>query len=349
MTLRVVIVVVNYNGRGHLATCLASLAEQTRPHRVLVIDNASSDGSARAARQLFPAVSFIPLRTNVGFARAVNVAASRIGADADVLVTLNPDTRAEPDFLARLVGPLEHDARLGSVAGTLVFATRPEVVASAGIDVHRNGVALDARLGERRPAGDLVAVPVFGASGGAAAYRLSAFREVGGFPEPFFLYLEDVDLAWRLRMAGWDAVWAPGAVAAHAYSASAKEGSALKRRLLARNRLWTLARCLPGDFWASDWRSIVWYDALAFAWSVVTRDWAATRGRLEGLALLPVRLAERTKTSSLASTDWRTLDIWIKPPVSIVRLRQLRALTAQLAQRDPNSASASALRTGDVH
>src|SRR5206468_12688963 len=124
------------------------------------------------------------------------------------------------------------------------------------------------RLGERvTQAGE--PLPVFGASGGAAAYRLDVFREIGGFCEPFFLYLEDVDFAWRLRLHGWEAVWAPAARATHVYSASAGEGSPLKRRLQARNRIWTLARCLPSEMWVRDWRAILAFDVGAVGYGAI--------------------------------------------------------------------------------
>jgi GT2 family glycosyltransferase len=334
---RVAVVLVNYNGAEHLPACLAALAAQSVAHRTLVVDNASRDGSARSAHAAFPDVAFIPLRRNVGFARAVNLAAERLEGSADVLVTLNPDTVPAPEFLEQLLVPLHADPEVASVAGTLVFASRPDVIASAGIVVHRNGVALDARLGEPRPAPGSDPEAVFGASGGAAAFRLAAFRAVGGFPEAFFMYLEDVDLAWRLRAAGWRAVWAPGALATHAYSATAREGSPFKRRLLARNRLWTLARCLPREAWARDWRSIVWFDIVASVASLVYGDWAALRGRVEGILGLPLRLSERTKVIQQASTcrSWALLDPWIAPPISIRRLLRLRRMTARLAA-EPN-------------
>ena len=330
---RIVVVLVNYNSADHLHACLAALAAQTLAHRTLVVDNASRDGSARRAHVAFPTVAFLPLRRNVGFARAVNLAAERLAGSVDALVTLNPDTVPEPDFLERLLAPLRADPNVAAVAATLVFATRPNVIASAGIVVHRNGVALDARLGDLRPVPGTAPEPVFGASGGAAAFRLAAFRAVGGFPEAFFMYLEDVDLAWRLRVAGWQAVWAPEAVATHAYSAAAGEGSPFKRRLLARNRIWTLARCLPKEAWARDWRSIVWFDIVACAASLIRGDWAALRGRIEGVLGLPLRLAERTKMTRRAYThgNWMTVAPWIAPPISIRRVLQLRRLTARLA------------------
>src|SRR5690606_30776902 len=129
----------------------------------------------------------------------------------EVVVLLNNDTVAEPDVIARITAPLERDQRVGAVAATMVFAGAPDMVASAGIEVFRDGLALDRGLGLPRTE-FAVPAPVFGASAGAAAYRRAALEDVGCFPEQFFMYLEDVDLAWRLRLRGWEAVHAPGAV-----------------------------------------------------------------------------------------------------------------------------------------
>jgi GT2 family glycosyltransferase len=327
----VTVVIVNYNAGSALLRCLAALRRQTLPHVVLVVDNASRDGSIRAAFDAFPTVRMLPLRHNVGFGRAVNLAARRIGSD-QVMVTLNPDTIPDEDFLAQLVARLTADPELAAAAGTLVFTRTPDIIASAGVRVHRNGVALDHRLGERL---DRIAPPepVFGASGGAAAYRVSAFRDAGGFAEPFFLYLEDVDLSWRLRLRGWSAVSVPAAVARHDYSAASGEGSPLKRRLLARNRIWTLARCLPRTLWLRDRRQILAFDVVAMAYGLSRFDRAATRGRIEGIAALPARLHERRSIQAATVVAPEDIGSWIHPAIAPRELLRLRSLTGRLAAR----------------
>jgi len=330
---RVTVVIVNYNGGETLLRCLSALVQQTSRPDIIVVDNASADDSlAQIARQ-HPAVQVVPLRRNSGFARGFNIGASRIDADDGIVVALNPDTLPSADFIERLTAPFANQPKVGSVAGTLTFSSNPKVIASAGIVVHRNGVALDARVGEAL--GSLPAVesqPVFGPSGGAAAYRLRVFREVGGFCEPFFLYLEDVDLAWRMRFAGHESVWVPAAKARHDYSASAGEGSALKRRLIARNRIWTLVRCLPVEIWRRDRAAILTTDALASTYGLATLD-PALWGRLAALPLLAPRLRERCVIQGQARVSWEAIDQWLQPPVSPRRLRELRQLTGNLANQ----------------
>lgn len=322
------VIIVNYRSGDVLPACLTALREQTISHRVAVVDNASGDNSARTIHKEFPEASMLPLRRNVGFARAVNIAASR--AEARFIVTLNPDTVPARNFLEEIIAPFAEEPLLGSVAGTLVFESRPEIIASAGISVHRNGVAIDAMLGERHDP-TMPPMPVFGASAGAAAYRRGTFINAGGLAEPFFMYLEDVDLAWRLRLQGHESLWSPGAVVRHHYSSSAGEGSDFKRRLLARNRIWTLARCLPEEIWARDRRRILAFDAAAFGYSMATLDRAATRGRLNAVAGLLPRLAERRTIQGRRTATVDEIDRWIGPSMSPQKLMALRGLTGTFA------------------
>ncbi|HYF65302.1 MAG TPA: glycosyltransferase, partial [Herpetosiphonaceae bacterium] len=135
------VVVLNWNGRDLLADCLRSLSGQIGADaELIVVDNGSRDGSAAYVRQEWPGVRLLALPTNRGFSGGVN--AGLHVARGDYLVLFNNDAVAAPDFLARLTAPLDSDPGLGAVAGVLQFAHRPELVASAGIRVHRDGVAL---------------------------------------------------------------------------------------------------------------------------------------------------------------------------------------------------------------
>lgn len=321
----ITVIIVNYNGGNRLLALLDALDRQTARHEVIIVDNASADGSARAAHAQFPGHRYLPLRRNTGFAHAVNLAARH--ADSELVVLLNPDTVPKPGFVEALTAPFDGRPRLAAVAGTLVFERSPEIIASAGIALHRNGLAIDRLLGE--PLRNSAPEPVFGASGGAAAFRRAAFLEAGGFPEVFFMYQEDVDLAMRLQLAGWDALWQPAAVASHAYSASAGEGSPFKSRLIARNRIWTLARCLPRRLWWQNFPAIAAYDGLAFGYGLAT-DRAAARGRAEALARILPRLCERRKIAP-DDGDVARLAAWLQPSLAPLEQRRLRRLTAKLA------------------
>ncbi len=323
------VVIVTYDGWPLLRECLRSLQHQSRrPAEVIVVDNGSHDGTRDHLLSQFPDVTLVAAGRNLGFAAGNNLGIAR--ARGGLVVLLNNDTVAEPEFLARLVDPFDRDPRLGSVASTMVFSSAPDIIASAGIDVFDNGLALDRGLGLPREACP-VEMPVFGASAGAAAYRRAALDDAGLFPESFFMYLEDVDLAWRLRLRGWDTVHAPAAVVRHDYSASAVEGSARKRFLLARNRLWVIARCAPGSLLRRCWWRIVRYDAQVFGYGIARLDHAAARGRIAGLLGLPARMAEREGIQSSMTVSNRELSLWLRPSLPGAELLRLRHLSAGLA------------------
>src|SRR6185312_6458814 len=199
---------------------------------VTVVDNGSTDGVPERVRDAFPWVRLIEPGMNLGFAAGCNLGIKN--TSGEFVLLLNSDVFIQPGFIAEMLAPFQRDPRTGATAATMVYQSNPEIVASAGVEVYRNGLALDRQMGAHR---DMLVdqLAVFGPSGGAAAYRREAVNDVGLFPAAYFMYLEDVDLAWRLRLRGWETVLAARAVAEHASSASSGEGSPFKRRLLARN------------------------------------------------------------------------------------------------------------------
>lgn len=206
------VVVVTWHGREVLASCLEHLTCQRERHRVIVVDNASHDGTAELVRERFPDVTFIELPRNVGFGAAVNAGAA--AGDGEAIVLVNNDLDADPDFVAELLAPLRDDAAVGMVAGLTLMPGR-ELVDGFGIELDRGLAAYNRhRRGTPAEAVAATAAPA-GPSGGAAAYRRTAFEAVGGFDETLVAYGEDVDLALRLRAAGWQAAAAPAARGVH--------------------------------------------------------------------------------------------------------------------------------------
>lgn len=223
---------------GHLLErALESLARQTVPVDVVVVDNASRDGTAAMVARRFPRARVVVNETNLGFGRAVNRGLAQ-AADADVVVLVNNDTVCSPQFVERLLEPFA-DPGVGMVAGLLLQGSAPELVDSAGIELDRTLRAWDILWNQPVETIRDAPQPV-GPCGGAAAYRLDALRAVGGFDESFFAYWEDVDLALRLRLAGWRCVRADGARALHAHGATLGAASPAQRRLEAFGRAYVL-------------------------------------------------------------------------------------------------------------
>jgi GT2 family glycosyltransferase len=228
-------VIVNYRRPDLLEACLASL-EEALEHagggELVVVDNASGDRSVELVRERFPTARLVELAVNRGFGAGVNAGLRQ--TDAEWVFLLNNDATVAPGALSELLRVGRGDARVGSVAAQMLFAARPEVINSAGLEVDRLGVVSDRLVGMPASASEQEPVEVFGASGGASLYRRAALDDIGGFDEGFFMFGEDADVAWRLRMRGWRSLYAPGAVVFHHHSASCGGAPAGRARSGAR-------------------------------------------------------------------------------------------------------------------
>jgi GT2 family glycosyltransferase len=328
------IVVVTWNGLPHLERCLPAVLSQELRHgqdfEVLVVDNASTDGSLPYLGALArddARIQVIRNARNEGFAGPNNRAFGQ--ARGRYVVTLNNDTLPEPGWLAALVEAAEGDAHVGSVASQMVFGHAPAIIQSAGIVIDRAGIAWDRLVGRPIAESDAEVTPVFGASGGAALYRREVLAELGGFDACFFMYLEDVDLAWRAQLAGWKAVYQPRAVVRHAHSGSAVEGSPFKNWHLGRNKVWTIAKCYPSPGLQCYLPLIVAYDLASLPYTVATkRDLSPLRGRLAALRGLRPIWDERRRLHARYPGGWERTKGWmqpVEPPWAVfARYRRLR-------------------------
>jgi GT2 family glycosyltransferase len=284
-------VVVNHRRPELTIECLASLEAALgrlgEPAELIAVDNGSGDGSAARIGERFPDARVVALDENRGFAGAVNAALE--GAGGEWVLLLNNDTTIDAGAVARLLEAGRSAGDVGSVAAQMRFAASPRIVNSAGIGVDRLGIAYDRGLGDRADAeavapasGD--AVEVFGASGGAALLRRSMLDELGGLDESFFFALEDVDLAWRARMAGWRALYAPGAVVWHHHGTTGRHTSAFKHLHVGRNRVRMLAKNAAGAHLRRYGLAIALYDLAYVLYAVIAdRTLAPLAGRLRGL------------------------------------------------------------------
>jgi GT2 family glycosyltransferase len=217
---RPAIYIPHHHGAELLGRALGGLRAQSRPTDVVVVDNGSTDGSREMVREEFPEVELLQHGRNLGFGPALNRAIAE--RPADPLILLNNDAEAEPRFVEALLDAAAEGAE--SVAGVLSQETAPGLIDSAGVVADRTLMGFDYLHGEPLAAAERAADPL-GPSGGAALYRLGAFRATGGFDERIFLYYEDLDLALRMRAAGARCRLAAGARAVHAYSAGLGAGS----------------------------------------------------------------------------------------------------------------------------
>ncbi len=243
---------------------------------------ASSDGSADLVRRRFPAAELLELGANRGFAAGVNAGVAR--SDEQWLLLVNSDMTLARTALERLLEAVDGEPRVGSAGAQIRFAADQGAINSAGIEVDVLGVASDRLVGQPVAAGGRLPQDVFGVSAGAALFRRAMLADVGGFDESFFLYLEDVDVAWRARARGWRALYVPAAVAVHRHSATARHGSASKHFHVGRNRVRLLAKNAPRGQLLRQAPRLLAHDLLHCCYAAAAgRTLAPFRGRLAGL------------------------------------------------------------------
>jgi GT2 family glycosyltransferase len=288
------VVVPNFNGRRWLPGCLDSLAEQTlAPVEVIVVDNGSTDGSPALAAGR-PGVRFVQLGRNLGFGAAANRGIEAAGTEAVALV--NTDVVLASDWLERMVAALGSAPDVGAVACKMVDLEDPGVLYDAGDVLRRDGVCEQRGRFDRDDGAFDMAGEVFAACAGAALYRRGAVLDVGGFDERFFLYLEDVDLGLRLRMAGWRCRYEP-AVARHAGEGSAAAGPSAWT-WVERNTLLLAAKAFP-----LRWAPHVLYRQAAWTWHAARerRLRAHLAGAARALPLLAPMARERRRLRARAA------------------------------------------------
>lgn len=245
MSCKASVIIVNWNGLDHLATCLDSLAAQTfRDFEVILVDNGSRDGSVAFVQERYPWVRLLPLAENTGFATGNNRGFEN--SHGEYVVTLNNDTRVQPNWLEVLVGVAERHERVGMVASRICSFANPDIIDSVGMGICRDGMARGRYRNQRwsalvLPREEQILLP----SACAALYKRAMLEEIGFFDDDFFAYAEDVDLGLRGRLAGWEALAATEAVVYHKYSQSSGRLSPLKVYLVERNHYWVALKCFP--------------------------------------------------------------------------------------------------------
>lgn len=254
------VVIVSYDDPASTASAVASARAQTlAPADVIVVDNHPGHPAA-ALPEIAEHATVLTPDENLGFAGGAALGARH--ADADWILLLNPDAVAAPDCVERLLEAA--DERTGLVGAQVLL---PDGRVNAGDNpVHLTGVAWAGHYMEPRETG--APRGAASVSGAAMLVRRTALEAVGGISERFFLYHEDVDLAWRMRLAGWDVRFQPAATVTHDYSF---DKGARKWFYLERNRAWTVLTCYSA-------RSLV----LLFPLLVATEAAVALRARREG-------------------------------------------------------------------
>jgi GT2 family glycosyltransferase len=238
------VIIINYNGTNYLNNAVASMKRQTfRNFELIILDNQSSDGSAQSVDLAgLPDSRVILENENHGFARGNNIAVSH--ASGEWLVLMNPDTVAEPDWLERLMAAQARYPHVATFASCQHVLDAPNTLDGVGDAYLVFGFPW--RGGFGHPLRDKPGEgEVFSPCGAGAMMRRSTFLAHGGFDERFFMYCEDVDLGFRLRLAGEQCIFVPDAVIHHAGSGISGRYSERTVYYGTRNRVWSYVKNMP--------------------------------------------------------------------------------------------------------
>lgn len=274
------VVIPNWNGRHFLKTCLDSLVTQTYDDiEIIVVDNASSDGSRAFIAEHYPQVGLIALERNRGFTGACNLGME--AASGEYIALLNNDTEVDRRWAQDIVQAFCRQPEAGIVASKMLLFDRRDHFHTAG-----DFFCIDGSAGNRGAWQEDVGQfdreeYVFGACGGSAAYRRSMLDRIGLLDDDFFFLLEDMDLSWRAQLAGYKVLYLPSAVVYHHLSATG--GGVTASFHDGRNGIWLLAKNMPGGLMRKYAGQIIKRQLVTAAQAL--RHWrgAEARARLRGM------------------------------------------------------------------
>jgi GT2 family glycosyltransferase len=303
-TIRISIIIVNWNGAQHLPICLNSLRRQTfTDFEVILVDNHSRDDSLDLLKRDYPEVKVIALSENRGFTGGNN--AGIRSAQGSIVVLLNNDTEVDPQWLQVIVDTFDRHPEAGFVASKMLLFDQRDKFHTTGDFYRLDGIPGNRGVWETDRGQYNHEEVVFSACGGSAAYRRSMLDQIGLLDEDFFYSCEDIDLAWRAQLAGWKCVYAPDAIVYHKLSATG--GGSIASFYDGRNFIYLIAKNYPSTLWQK-YRGVI----IRKQWKLFTEAlhaWrgAAARSRLRGMIAgligIPKMRRKRKAVQALRKVD----------------------------------------------
>src|SRR5271163_3637950 len=301
----VAVVIVTWNRRELLRSCLQSLTRQqlNQPFEVVVVDNGSSDGSPEMVLDEFaehPAFRLKLVRNleNRGFCAANNQGFE--ASNSELVALLNNDAEAEPDWLRALTGAFEESREVGMAASKILVYEDPRRIDKVGHLIYPDGQNRGRGTGELDQGQYDRVEEVLWPDGCAAMYRRSMLDQIGGFDEDFFAYADDAELGLRARMAGWKCLYVPGAVERHHRGATLGVRSSRRLELIERNRVLLAAKLFP-------W-SLLWLNGFYYAIRLGAGVWAAITGQGE-VGKFPGVRGKLQAALAMIKGDWQAVPL----------------------------------------
>lgn len=331
-----VVVIPNLNGGGELLAAVQSLTDQSLEPYIIVVDNASTDGSVETLQEKYPEIEIIRNKRNEGYAGGVNPGFRRaVELGAKYTAPFNDDAVADKQWLKRLADYLDANPKVAAAAPKVVTSDK-ERLDSTG-DYYTNW-GLPYPRGRREYALSKYddQTDIFAATGASSLFRVKALQQVGLMDEDFFAYYEDVDLSFRLQLAGWNVAFVPGSVVYHhiGMTSGRIKGFTTQQTLKNLPLLWF--KNVPKQYlWRVGWRLAL--AQMLFFGRAVTRGqwWPALKGTVQGWVLVIKKIPERRRIQRgrKVSDDYIWCIVVHDLPPNATALRRLRAAWWRLARR----------------
>jgi GT2 family glycosyltransferase len=242
----VTVLIVNYNAGPWLERCIAALDRQTfRDFSIVIVDNASTDNSLASVKRDHPKIQLLRSERNLGFAGGNNFGLAR-SPHSEWTALLNPDAFPRPDWLERLLAAAEANPAFVAFGSRTLANDDGTVLDGVGDAYHVCGNYWQEGHGLRAAGRYLRSTEIFSPCAAAALYRTDVLLSVGGFDEDYFCYVEDVDLGFRLRLAGHRCMYVSDAIVQHIGSAIVGSYSDFQLYYGHRNLVWNFVKNMPG-------------------------------------------------------------------------------------------------------
>ncbi len=315
---------LTWNGEKYLRWLLQSLKEQTfKNWELLVLDNSSPDKSVEIIKQYCPEAKIIKQKENIGFARGHNLLIN--WSDSDYILVLNQDVILDKDYLEKIIKFLEVNPLVSSAAGKIMYwdfneGKKSKIIDSWGLKIDKKRQVVDWNQGKKDY--DLENKEVFGLSGAAIIYRrrnLENIKELKNnsfqyFDEDFFAYKEDIDLAWRLRLNGWENYLITNTKAYHHRTINLKEDRKLRgviNKISYRNHLMLLYKNSFFKNFIKDFFYIIWYELKKIIYFLI-HERSTLYGLLEFIKVLPSLRKKRKFIKKLRQVKAEEMYKWFK-------------------------------------
>ena len=313
----VTVIIVNWNSGTLLAKCMEFIRKQTmQPDHIVIVDNASMDDSVTTL-ETYDRVTVRVSNVNLGFAAGNNLALAE--CDTEFVALLNPDAFPKEDWLERLVASADTHSHIAMFGSRQLCQDRLDVLDGIGDLYHWSGLVLRNRHSMRQCEADLISREIFSPCAAAALYRRQALVDAGGFDEDYFCYVEDVDLGFRLRLAGHKAIYVPDAVVHHVGSGTTGgQHSDFAMYHGHRNLVWTFVKDVPGIlFWLLLPLHVVMNLATILWFALKGQGGVILRAKRDALLRLPKmwRKRQAIQSTRIATVReiWRLMDKHVVP------------------------------------